>query len=325
MAVYDRVLITGGGGFVGTRLREGLRAAFPNAQYVDISRTGRSDGPGWRGVAVDLCDEARVDAVVADFAPQLVVHLAAQSSIGAATHAGEASWRTNFFGTFHLAAAVARHAPEATFFFSSSAAVYGASLNDGVVDETTPPRPLDAYSRSKYASEAALVDVLPASARLIVVRPVNHSGAGQASRNFALASFAAQIVAIERGESEPRIAVGDLSKARDFLDVRDVVSAYVGLLRNADRLEDRHACFNVASGRAETLAHLLDTMRAHALRPFEVEVDPKLIRPAKVDIPTMACDASRLRAAIGWEPRHSAEDMVVDLLSFWRELGARSA
>ncbi|NLH81942.1 MAG: NAD-dependent epimerase/dehydratase family protein, partial [Phyllobacteriaceae bacterium] len=183
---------------------------------------------------------------------------------------------------------------------------------------TTPPRPLDAYSRSKYAAEMALTDVLPESARLIVVRPVNHSGAGQVSRNFALASFAAQIVAIERGESEPRISVGDLSKARDFLDVRDVVEAYVGLLSNADRLDDRRACFNVASGRPETLAHLLDTMRAHALRPFEVTVDPKLIRPAKVDIPTMACDAARLRAAIGWAPRFSAEDMVVDLLSFWR-------
>lgn len=325
MAGYDRILITGGGGFVGSRLRDGLTAAFPEAQYVDISRSGKSGAPGWREVALDLCDEAGVEAVVADFVPDLVVHLAAQSSIGAATHAGEASWRANFFGTFHLAAAVARHAPTATFFFSSSAAVYGASLNDGVVDETTPPRPLDAYSRSKLASEAALVDVLPETVRSIVVRPVNHSGAGQISRNFALASFAAQIVAIERGETEPCIAVGDLSKARDFLDVRDVVEAYLGLLRGADRLEDRHSCFNVASGRAETLSHLLETMRAHARRPFEVRVDPKLMRPPKVDIPTMACDASRLRAAIGWAPRHTADDMVVDLLSFWRELPPRSA
>ncbi|NLH82745.1 MAG: NAD-dependent epimerase/dehydratase family protein, partial [Phyllobacteriaceae bacterium] len=134
MAVLDRILITGGGGFVGSRLRERLRATFPGARFIDVSRSCEDDVPGWQGVVLDLRDEAGVDAVVAEFAPQLVVHLAAQSSIGAATRAGEDSWRTNFLGTFHLATAVARHVPEATFFFASSAAIYGASLIDGVVD-----------------------------------------------------------------------------------------------------------------------------------------------------------------------------------------------
>ena len=140
------------------------------------------------------------------------------------------TWRVNFHGSFALGAAVARHCPSAAFLFASTAAAYGASFRDGVLNEDAPLRPVDVYSRSKVAAESALADLLAPKGRLIVARPVNHSGPGQRNRNFALASFAAQIAAIEAGRAEPRLKVGDLSKARDFLDVRDVIDAYMRLI-----------------------------------------------------------------------------------------------
>ncbi len=319
MAAYERVLLTGGAGFVGGHLANALAETYPEAARVMLLRPGETGAhPAFAAAAADLCDEAAIDRLVADLHPDLVIHLAGQASIGQAAKAAEETWRVNFHGTFGLGAAIARHAPKSVILFSSTAAAYGASFRDGVLSEDARLRPMDLYSRSKVAAESALADLAGPETRLIIARPVNHSGPGQKSRSFVLSSFAAQIAAIEAGKAEPRIKVGDLSKARDFLDVRDVVDGYMRLIAHARDLPERIAVFNIASGEARTIASLLDELRAMARVPFEVEVDPQLLRPAATDIASVACDASKLRQATGWAPRHSLRDMLAALLDEWR-------
>jgi GDP-4-dehydro-6-deoxy-D-mannose reductase len=319
MAAYERILLTGGAGFVGAHLAAALREAYPNAARAMLLRPDETTAnPAFEAVTADLLDEAAIDRLVGDFSPDLVAHLAGQASIGQAAKAAEQTWRVNFHGAFGLGAAIARHAPRAIVLFSSTAAAYGASFRDGVLTEDAPLRPMDVYSRSKVAAEGALGDVLGPEARLIVARPVNHSGPGQRSRNFVLASFAAQIAAIEAGRAEPRIKVGELSKARDFLDVRDVVDAYMRLIAGARDLPERIATFNIGSGAARSIASLLDEMRGLSRVPFDIEVDPQLLRPSATDIASVACDASKLREATGWAPQHSLTDMLRALLDEWR-------
>jgi GDP-4-dehydro-6-deoxy-D-mannose reductase len=317
-AAFERILLTGGGGFVGSHVAAALASAYPDAFRVMLMRPGESGGHSAYSAAVcDLTDEAAVDRLVADIVPDLVVHLAGQASIGQSANAPEASWRANFHGAFGLGAAISRHAPQAVMLFSSTATAYGASFLDGAATEETPLRPLDVYSRSKAAAESALADVLGPRARLIVARPVNHSGPGQRSRDFVLASFAAQIAEIEAGRAEPRLEVGDLSKARDFLDVRDVVDAYLRLIALSQDLPAR-SVFNIGSGEAHSIASLLDIMRGMARKPFEVVVDPKRLRPAAIDLPCVRCDASKLRATTGWRPSYTMADMLGALLDHWR-------
>lgn len=319
MGAYERILLTGGAGFVGSHVAVALSEAFPDAYRVMLMRPGESGAhAAFSAATADLLDEAAIDRLVADLSPDLVVHLAGQASIGQAVGAPEQTWRANFHGAFALAAAVARHAPRAVVLFSSTATAYGASFRDGVLNEDAPLRPTDVYSRSKAAAESAMADLLGPEARLVVARPVNHSGPGQRSRNFVLASFAAQIAAIEAGKAEPRMMVGDLSKARDFLDVRDVVDAYMRLISKARDLPQRVSIFNISSGEAHTIASLLDLLRGMARQPFEVEVDPRLLRPSSADIASIACDSSRLRAATGWRPRYAIEDTLKALLDGWR-------
>jgi GDP-4-dehydro-6-deoxy-D-mannose reductase len=315
MAAYKRILLTGGGGFVGAHVAKALAEAYPQAARVMLLRPGEEGAhSSFRAVAADLLDESAIETLVGELRPDLVVHLAGQASIGQAAKAAEQSWRMNFHGSFCLGAAIARHAPQAVMLFSSTAAVYGASFREGVLDEDAPARPMDLYSRSKLAAEGALADVIGPEAKLLVARPVNHSGPGQKSRNFVLASFAAQIAAIEAGAAEPRMKVGDLSKARDFLDVRDVVDAYMRLIAKARDFPERVSIFNIGSGEAHAIASLLDELRALARQPFEVEVDPQLLRPSATDIASIAVDAAKLRAATGWAPRHTLRDMLQALL-----------
>ncbi|MDJ0447119.1 GDP-mannose 4,6-dehydratase [Methylocystis sp. JR02] len=317
--------MTGAGGFVGSHLAPALAAAYPDAERIALRRPGsRHEIAGWTSISCDLTDLAGVREAVRYARPDLVVHLAAQASMMRSIQGAEQTWRANFIGTLNLGYTLIEHAPHALFFFTSSATVYGASYRNGVVDEETPLLPIDAYSNAKLAAERALADILPDTARLVIARPVNHSGPGQDCRYFALPSFAAQIARIEQGLAEPRIKVGDLSKARDFLDVRDVVRAYMQLIETGSPPLEQIACFNVSSGEPHTMQSFLDLMRAQATTPFDVVVDPSLIRPSVTDVPVTACRSTRLREATGWSPRYSMADVTLSLLEHWRLETARS-
>jgi GDP-4-dehydro-6-deoxy-D-mannose reductase len=315
MARFETVLLTGGTGFVGGHLSTALAARFPDAKLVLLCRPGEKPARiDATFLTTDLTDEASVDAALQRVRPDLIAHLAAQSSVGEAIGGAEQTWRVNFCGTMWLAGAVARHCPKATFLFISSAEVYGASFRAGPAREDTPLMPLNAYARSKAAAEAMLADVLPRAARLIIARSFNHTGAGQDER-FVLPAFAAQIARIERGEQEPRVWVGNLAAQRDFMDVEDVIDAYIRLI-GMPGLPSR-ATFNIASGRSHSISDLLDRLRALARGNFEISVDADRLRPSEI-----ACavgDASKLRDATGWSARRSTDEMLTRLLNHWRE------
>ena len=311
-----RILMTGGTGFVGAHFCPLLARAAPEAERLLVRMPGDGGArEGWRSVDAAITDRARLAALVRDFKPDLVLHFAAQASGAASWTAGEQTWRVNFDGALELASATAAHAPGATFFFVSSSETYGRSFMEGPADETTPLLPMNAYARSKAAAETMLPDVLGPDQKLIVVRPFNHTGAGQDTR-FVAPAFAAQIAAIEAG-AEPVVRVGDLSARREFLDVRDVCAAYLALL-GADLGANLGAreTFNVCTGRAYAIADLLAGLRARARRPFEVVQDPARMRPSDIAHASGAPD--RLYAATGWRPAFALDDTLDALMADWR-------
>jgi GDP-4-dehydro-6-deoxy-D-mannose reductase len=311
-----RILVTGGSGFVGTHLVRALSRRHPTAAGMLLGEAAPGEMPPshWASTIANILDADKVDAAVASFRPDTVIHLAAQSSPGRSLAAAASTWSVNLTGSLNLALAVARHAAEATFLFASSADVYGASFLSSPVSEASAVSPLNPYARSKAAAERVLADVLPETCRLIIARPVNHTGPGQ-NEEFVMPSFAAQIARIEQGLQPPRIETGNLAVRRDLLDVRDVVAAYMALLEIAPELAAR-TVFNIASGIPHRLADLLEQMRVQARHDFDVVAVPERMRPN--DLPLAYATPDLLRKTTRWEPRIPMAETLSGLLDYWR-------
>jgi GDP-4-dehydro-6-deoxy-D-mannose reductase len=161
MPSYARILMTGASGFVGRRLAPALPAAYPAAALAAIAHSPSDTCPGWTTLGVDLADADAVNEVVRSWRPNVVVHLAAQSSVGDEAELAEETWRINACGGLNLACAIARTVRESIVFNVSTGEVYGSSFLNGPASETTPLSPRGVYARSKAAAETIFEDVLP--------------------------------------------------------------------------------------------------------------------------------------------------------------------
>ena len=267
----------------------------------------------WR--QVDLTNRVEVHAAIAEAKPDVVFHLAALSSVGGSLAASVSTYDSNVGGTEVLAGALRELCPGAVVIFASSGEVYGLGFRDGIaVSEGSPVLPTNPYARSKLAGEMLLQDTLSSSCPVIVLRLLNYTGPGQDER-FVVPSFAAQVARIETGMLPPRLAVGNLSSERDFLDVRDVIDAYLKTLRHA-RQASGFQVFNVASGQVRSIASIVERLRSLSTRAFEIEVDATRNRAA--DIPRTLCNSTAFRDRFGWQPSRDFDDTLREVLDWWR-------
>jgi GDP-4-dehydro-6-deoxy-D-mannose reductase len=156
--------------------------------------------------------------------------------------------------------------------------------------------------------------------RVIRFRPFNHTGPGQTDQ-FVVPAFASQIARIEAGLQSPVLRVGNLDAQRDFLDVRDVVDAYVLAVEKSDDLPTG-TILNIASGRPRRIRELLDHLLSLSRRDITVEADPARQRPN--DTPVFAGDASRARRMLGWAPRRDIQDTLLEILNACRRQSSSS-
>lgn len=176
--------------------------------------------------------------------------------------------------------------------------------------------PVNIYASSKAAAELLIGPMADVGLRAIRLRPFNHIGPGQ-SLEFVVPSFASQIAAIERNAQEPIIRVGNLSVRRDFLDVSDVVDAYVETIRRFDQLPNG-AIFNIASGEAIAIEAILKTLLSMSSREIKVVEDPEKMRPN--DTPLMVGSSDAARRALEWKPRRSLTDTLRSILDYYRQI-----
>lgn len=306
------ILLIGASGFVGRHLLENLEAHFgATARIIATARTPRHDE-----IALDLTDARAVRELLIRERPTHIVNLAGISSPNEVEGKVAEAWNIHASAVEALGRIILEELPETWLLHASSGLVYGRTANNGPLRETDILAPMDMYSVTKASGDLALEVLAGRGLRCLRLRPFNHTGPGH-PETFAIPSFAAQIARIEAGLQAPVLKVGNLEAARDFLDVRDVVSAYTRVIEASDHLKPG-CIFNVASGHARPIYELVEILISQSRVDVKVEPQAHLLsRPSEV--PKLIGDASALRNAVNWTPKYDTVDMLKSVLDYHRK------
>ncbi len=310
-------LITGIHGFAGSHLADLLLSN--NEEVFGIARSPADNGnvkhieDKIQVFPCNIGNRQELKKILATVRPDRIYHLAAVSFIPDAEKEEAAVFDTNLIGTLNLLQAVKELQLNCRVLFVGSAEVYGRVTEvESPIHEDSRLKPVSFYGVSKASADLlAHSYFLRDGLDVVRVRPFNHIGPRQSSR-FVCSSFARQIAAIEKG-GEPVIKTGNLESYRDFMDVRDTVSAYHSVMNKAHAGE----VINVCAGQAVSIQSVLEILLGRSNISIRIERDPQLFRDEE---PLRICgDPSLLHQRTGWSPQIMLEQTLSDLLSHWRE------
>lgn len=300
----DRIVVTGGCGFIGSHLADSLVADGHTVIVVDDLSTGltKNLNPAAKLIEANVADEAGVAEALDGAA--LCYHLAAVSSVARSVETWRAASLVNLIGSVTVFEACARRGVPVVY--ASSAAVYGRP--DRVpLHETSATAPMSPYGADKLATElharagGATRGLRSAGLRLFNVFGTRQDPASPYSG--VISQF------VDRANRGADIEIhGDGAQTRDFVHVSDVVDA---LRRAPDAASAEAPVFNVATGAERSISRLAGLVVQLAGSGSAIRHAPG--RPG--DISRSCGDASALAAALGWAPRVSLEEGLAELLA----------
>lgn len=308
-----KALIIGAAGFVGGYLIRELKAAgwevhatcLPNEEIKEECPVH----------TLDILKKEDISPLLDDIKPDIVYHLAAQSSVSVSWKRPQLTAEINVVGSINVLEAVRdAEKKDIRLVLIGSGEEYGY-IREGAcpLSESEPLNPGNIYAATKACQDMlGKIYTRAYKMNIIMVRAFNHSGPAQ-SNIFVISDFCRQIAEIEKGMKEPVISVGNLSAKRDFTDVRDVVRAY----RLLGEKGVSGNVYNVGRGKAVEIQYILDTALSYANQPIEVKRDPARMRAS--DIPLIEPDVSHIFEDTGWRAEITMEQTIKDTLDYWRK------
>jgi UDP-glucose 4-epimerase len=296
----SRVLVTGGGGFIGSNLVRALLDAGHDVRVLDNFSTGNRANLNDLDVEVvegELRSYERVHNAVRGV--EVVFHLGALGSVPRSVQDPLTSSAVNIEGTLNVLLA-ARDEGVRRVVYSSSSSVYG-TRRELPVTEDQPPDPLSPYGVAKLAAERYCVSFsrVYESFEAVVVRYFNVFGPRQSPLSQYAAVIPLFITAIHSGR--PIRIDGDGGQRRDFTYVSNVVEGTM-LAANADAVSGR--IFNVAASSPVSVNDVADTIG----RILDKEVTKTHAPPRAGDIRDSWADITAARDALAWEPSVGLEE-----------------
>ncbi len=318
----QRVVLTGGAGFIGSHLAEALlrrdveltivdnldpfySPAWKKTNLEEIRRVGEYEFAG-----VDICATEPMREVMAQAQPQAIIHLAARAGVRPSIEQPLLYERVNVNGTLNLLE-LCREFGVGKFVFGSSSSVYGATSQTPFSEDQVELRPLSPYAATKLAGEMlcytyAHLFALP----VICLRFFTVYGPRQRP-DLAIHKFTALM---EAGKPVP--IFGDGSTGRDYTHVDDIVA---GVLAGLDyEIPSANGApfevFNLGNSRPVRLEELVELLECvtgrKALR------DQKPLQPG--DVPITWADISKAGRLLGYRPATRLEEGLTRFLAWYR-------
>jgi UDP-glucose 4-epimerase len=301
-----RALVTGGAGFIGSNLVDALLDQGAEVDVVDTLVTGRRSNleagaldRGARLHEVDITDAPALNALVADIAPDVIYHLAAQIDVRKSIEDPAFDASVNVVGTINVLEAARQAGVGRVVNTSTGGAIYG-DADQIPSDESTTPLPMAAYGQSKFCAErylgwyGRLYEQSNVTLRLGNVFGPRQDPLGEAG---VIAIFCGKLRAGERP-----LIYGDGTQTRDYVYVGDVVRAQLAAGQSAVTGE-----INVGTGRESTVLDIIG-----ALKELEPELaahfDPEFAPARLGEIERSCLDVSRAREELGFAAQTSLVD-----------------
>ena len=317
----NKVLVTGGAGYIGSHACKALAAAGYVPVTYDNLVTGWEDavkfGPFEKG---DLLDRSCLDEVFAEHKPVAVMHFAALSQVGESMKDPGVYWRNNVVGSLNLIEAAVT-AGCLDFVFSSTCATYGEQ--DGVtLDENCVQEPINAYGASKRAIEDMLTNFGQSHGlRSVIFRYFNVAGGDPEGEIGEFHQPETHLIPLMLDAVDGRRAAltifgtdydtPDGTCIRDYVHVCDLVDAHVlGVKWLADGKGSR--VFNLGTGNGFSVREVVKHSGDITNKPVPVVEGERRAG----DATKLVSGSKRAEAELGWKPQRSnMKDMIADA---WR-------
>ena len=316
------ILVTGGAGYVGAHACKALAKRGYRPIAYDNLVYGHEAAVKWGPLEIgDIADRPRLDAVIAQYRPQALMHFAAFTYVGESVADPGKYYRNNVAGTLSLLEALRDHGI-GKMVFSSTAAVYGTP--DMVpIGEAAAKAPINPYGLTKLFAERMIGDFAAAHGlRAAALRYFNAAGAdpdGEIGEchdpESHLIPLAMQAVT---GDGPPLTLFGDDYPTpdgtciRDYIHVADLAAAHVQALEWLETADGAHA-FNLGTGQGVSVRQVIDAVGQAAGKPVPHSIGPRRAG----DPPELVSDPARANRELGWTPKISDLDTIVATAWEW--------
>ncbi len=312
--MIQRVLITGGAGFIGSHLAEKLLDSGMQVAVLDDLSTGRFENiahlvgrPGFSFAIDSITNAIVLDRLASE--SDAIIHLAAAVGVKLVVERPVHTIETNIMGAEAVLKAAARY--RAKVLIASTSEVYGKGVrapfredDDVVLGPTSRNR--WAYAASKMVDEfLALAYYQKYDLPVVVVRLFNTVGPRQTGRyGMVIPRFVQQALA-----GKPITVYGDGSQSRCFCDVSDTVRALEALLLTERAVGQ---VFNVGSTEEVTILELAQRVKklTGSASPITFIPYDKAYAPGFEDMQRRVPDTTRIQTTVGWQPRHDLNSIL---------------
>ena len=317
------VLVTGGGGYIGSHMVWELVDRAEKVIVLDDLSSGFdwAVAPAAELVVGDIGDRVLLNRIMRTRGIRTVMHFAGSVVVPDSVADPLGYYLNNTVKSRELIAAAVANGVE-NFVFSSTAAVYGVPAQLPVAEDAAT-NPLSPYGASKAMTERMLADASAAyGLRSVVLRYFNVAGADPKGRTGQSTRGATHLlkVAIEAATGQRgHVAVfgtdydtPDGTGVRDFIHVTDLVRAHTAALDHLRR-GGRSLVLNCGYGRGYSVLELLDAVQRVSGRTLDIRARDRRAG----DIPVMVAAADQIRAELGWQPRLDDLDLIVEHALAW--------
>ncbi len=307
----ETVVITGGGGFIGSNLAQFLTSKF-RVVVLDLFAENPKNfkllkSHGIIVKKVDIRNSNLLEKTVKQYKPSVIFHLAAQHFLPDCDKDPKKTWDTNYTGTKNLIEVMSKLPTIPYLVFSSSMAVY--SDLGRAIKETDSTEPIDIYGKSKLAAEGLIKEMAQKSGlRYTIFRFANVYGT-----NPTVPHIIPRIV--KQLHQNKKIELGNTAPRRDFIFVSDVVNA----LALAAQTQKQNATYNLGTGISTSINELVNTILELSQSTIPVvKSSQNLVRAT--DRQNLQANITRIQNELGWKPRISLETGLKTILAYERLL-----